>query len=104
MNRTFRLLLVSLALCLLIFWLGGAWKRTPSQEAPHDFYGNDTPGDGAVSFGSSGTSKADSEYKAKKIEHANYCRWRAAQAIDLNDLSSAQSWLNQAVADERAAR
>ena len=99
MNRTIKLLLVSLFLCFLIFWLGGAWKKRPGQPAP----GDDVPGENEfdVSFGSSDSDKG---YKAKKIEHAKYCRWRAAQAIDLNDLSSAQSWLNQALADERAAR
>jgi hypothetical protein len=106
MNRTLKLLLVSLALCLLIFWIGGAWKKHPSQSDVHDFYGNDMPGEGLsdVSFGSSNMSKSEKERKDRLIEHAIYCREKALWAFKMNDLSSAQSWLNQAIADERAAR
>jgi len=86
MNRILKLLLASLALCLLIFWIAGAWKRYPGQSVSTERHGNDV------------------ERKDRLIELAIYCRERAAWAFSMNDLSSAQSWLNQAIDDEWAAR
>ena len=86
MNRILKLLLSSLALCLLIFWLGRTWRSHPSQPVFTIRYGNDV------------------ERMDMLIAHAAYCRDRADWAFRMNDLSSAQSWLNQAIADEWAAR
>ena len=108
MNKGIKLLLLAVGLSLFIAWMRGAFDSPPSRSSHssdlHETAGEPDDGSSEVSFGSSDVSKAEKERRASLIAHANYCRERALWAFRMDDPISAQSWLNQAAADERAAR
>ena len=97
-------LIAIIGLCLLILAIGSGAFSSHSSSSSYSPSNLGAPSaTSEVSFGSSGESDAVKKFKREKRDHANYCRRMARWAIEMGDLSSAQSWLNQAAADDRAA-
>ena len=112
MTNGTKALIVIIGLCLLALVIGSGAFDSHSSSSSYSPTSSDSPSvspsvspepASEVSFGSSGDSDAVKRFKQGKREHADYCRGRARWAIEMGDFSSAQSWLNQAAADDRAA-
>ena len=108
MTNGTKALIAIIGLCLLALAIGSGAFDSHSSSSSYSPTSSDSPSvspesASEVSFGSSGDSDAVKRFKQGKREHADYCRGRARWAIEMGDFSSAQSWLNQAAADDRAA-
>jgi hypothetical protein len=97
MRNGTKVLLVIVGLCLLALAVGsgafdshsGSSGYTSGRSSSEGSSGEGSSGE--VSFGSSGDSDSVKRFKKAKRDHASYCRQRANWAIEMNDLSSAQS-------------